>query len=68
MGCLLMVVGVFAAPVLARVAAATGSGVARLSLAVVADMLRLGFFVGLIMLILGVLRNRRWRRGPESQA
>jgi hypothetical protein len=57
-----MVLGVVVAPLLARRLATTSGGAGRLGLALITDALRLGFFFGVAILIIGLLRNRRWRR------
>ena len=59
LGILLMLLGMFGPSALLRISAMTGMGQQVMLFALIVDGLRLGFFVGLGMLIIGLLRNRR---------
>ena len=59
LGILLMLLGVFAPTALVRIATMTGMAQQTWPFALLLDGFRLGFFVGLAMLIIGALRDRR---------
>ena len=59
----LIVAGLFGPSLTDRLLAAVADGsVARVFLLLVTDLVRLLFFVGLTFVIIGGLRNRRWRK------
>lgn len=64
-GCLLMVGGPVAATGVAKLLATAPEG-RRLPLALLTDGLRLAFFVGLALLVIGLLRNRRRARQARA--
>ena len=60
-GCLLMLAGVFVAPVVATRVSSSPDGL-HLPLALLTDGLRAGFFLGVAFVVIGLLRNRRARQ------
>lgn len=61
-GVVLVALGLFAPrPIQAVAAGMAGGGLSGL-LFTATDVFRVGFFVGIAFLIIGVLRNRRWKR------
>ena len=62
-GWALIAAGLFGPSITDRILAATAEGsLLRLFLLVGTDLVRLLFFIGLTFVIIGGLRNRRWRK------
>jgi hypothetical protein len=61
-GVVLVALGLLAPRPIQAVAAGMAAGGLSGLLFIATDVFRLGFFVGIAFLIIGVLRNRRWKR------
>lgn len=64
-GGLLIALGLFV-PIPLTSAARQMSGAARGLGLIATDLFRLGFFIGVALLIIGSLRNRRWKRQAKA--